>query len=771
MLDAFVSTTMARHWDQGLVAGTGTVGAVLHGTPARHVIDLTHEEFFFTVMDPRPAPDLAPVLPGVRRLLLDRAAAEAAALVDERAQACGMTDLIWTDPFVPAASLAVVPQLDGAPTDYRRAGRFDTGQVSVSWRVRDATIALTMLPLRDRDAIALRITSTAELTCMLSLHATEERGAPIDAFAGVGSSAHVSAQAGVDGDALTLSVRPTGRADPRVAHTRLHIHPATALRAPSHSGSAAEVNVAVTPGVAVYATLTVTMDQDQPGTIGPLDDAVWDAMVRAQRAAHGTLIGRSRLQLSGARTAGDVETLFAAARAGDPAALLALVEHAYTAGRHTIISATGTLPPNLQGLWQGSWTAPWSSDYTMNGNLQTAVAALACTGTPELLTSVFRLLERFGEHFRHNAQALYGADGHLLPARLSTHGHANHFGHDYPHQFWIGNGGWMLRLAYDYFTVTGDRAFVEHTAWPLAVQVLRFYTSALVADPNGGRHAVPCFSPENTPAGATTPMSADATSEIAMIRDAVRIGCRFAELLGQHTHAQEWTAFGRTLPPYRVAADGSLAEWLNPEFQEQPGHRHASHLYPLWYEPDPAFGPAERAAAAVTIAQKLAWRHAQPGPQQMAFGIVQLGLAAAHLGDADTALECVEWLARDHWAPNLVPTHDEGAIFNVDAAGGLPALVAEMLLQSRPGELSVLPALPAAWPAGRITGLRARGGVAVDELTWTARTAAITCRLVPGSQAARADASVSLVPPPHLRGSHPARTVELSADAITLMFP
>ena len=764
-LDTFVSTTMARRWDQGLVAGTGTVGAVLHGTPARHVIDLTHEEFFFTVMDPRPAPDLAPVLPEVRRLLLDNAAPEAAGLVDERARASGMTDLIWTDPFAPAASLTVVPHLDGPPADYRRTGRFDTGELSVSWRTADAAIALAVLPLRGRDTIALRITSTAELTCTLGLHATRERGAPIDAFAGVDSSAHVSARAGVDGDALTLSVRPSGRAGSRVAHTRLVVH------SPATPRPDAEADVVVVPGVALYATLTVVVDQDEPATVEPLDDAVWDAMVREQRAVHGTLTGRSRLELNGARPAGGVETLFAAARAGDPAALRGLVEHAYAAGRHTIISATGALPPNLQGLWQGSWTTPWSSDYTMNGNLQTAVAALACTGTPELLHSVFRLLDRFGEHFRRNAQALYGADGYLLPARMSTHGHANHFLHDYPHQFWIGNGGWMLRLAYEYFTVTGDRAFVEHTAWPLTVQVLRFYTSALAVDADGGRHAVPCFSPENTPAGATTPLSADATSEIAMIRDAVRIGSRFAELLGHHALAQEWTAFGRTLPPYRVAADGSLAEWLDPRFREQPGHRHASHLYPLWYEPDPAFGPAERAAAAVTIAQKLAWRRAQPGPQQMAFGIVQLGLAAAHLGDAGTALDCVEWLARDHWAPNLVPTHDEGAIFNVDAAGGLPALIAEMLLQSRPGELRVLPALPAAWPAGRITGLRARGGVAIDELTWTAQAAAVTCRLVPGSQAARADATVSIVPPPHLAGSHPARTVELSTDAITLTFP
>ena len=219
MLDTFVSTTMARRWDQGLVAGTGTVGAVLHGTPARHVIDLTHEEFFFTVMDRRPAPDLAPVLPEVRRLLLAHAATEAAALVDERARAGGMTDLIWTDPFVPAASVTVDAHLDGTPTDYRRTGRLDTGEVSVSWRVGDAAIELTLLPLRDHDAIVLRIASTAALTCALGLRVTEERGAPIDSFAGVDSSAYVSAQAGVDGDALTLAVQPIGRPDcPARAH-------------------------------------------------------------------------------------------------------------------------------------------------------------------------------------------------------------------------------------------------------------------------------------------------------------------------------------------------------------------------------------------------------------------------------------------------------------------------------------------------------------------------------------------------------------------------
>jgi hypothetical protein len=776
----FVSTTMARRWDEGLVAGTGTVGAVLHGTPDRHVIDVTHEEFFFATMDDRPAPALAAVLPTVQQLMLDGNAAAAAARVDQRAAECGFTDLIWTDPFAPAASVTVVPSVAGTSTNYLRTSRFDTGEVSAQWDVHGGcyptpSLRLSILPLRVHDTIVVRIESRVSLTVTLSLHPTEERTAPIDEFAGIDSSGRVSAVADCDGDALKLSVRPVGRSDAWIAHTRLEVHPRTAMHTPEHDDTSARVDVDVRPGEPVHAILTMRVNRDgasarlqSADVIGTLDSAGWDELVRQQRAVHGALTGRSGLELAGRAGTADVETLMESARAGDPPAVRALVELAYAAGRHTIISATGVLPPNLQGVWQGSWTAPWSSDYTMNGNLQTAVAALAPTGTPELLTSVFRLLDRFADHFRHNARAIFGVDGCLLPARVSTHGHANHFGHDYPHQFWLGNGGWMLRLAYDYFAFTGDRQFLADTAWPLAQEVMRFYTSALVTDEHGQRHAVPCFSPENTPTGATTPLAVDATSEIAMIRDAARVAGRFADLMGAQALGERWASFVHTLPRYRVAPDGSLAEWLDRRYPQQPGHRHASHLYPLWYEPDPAFGPTERAAAAATVAQKLAWRRAQDEPQQMAFGIVQLGLAAAHLGDAETSRHCLEWLVRDHFKPNMVSTHDEGAIFNVDASGGVPALIAAMLLQSTVGELRILPALPAAWPSGRVTGLRGRGGIIVDELVWSTRHASLSCRFAAGSEASRPNDTVHIVPPPCLGGD--PRTAQLGPQPTRLHF-
>ena len=243
--------------------------------------------------------------------------------------------------------------------------------------------------------------------------------------------------------------------------------------------------------------------------------------------------------------------------------------------------------------------------------------------------------------------------------------------------------------------------------------------------------------------------------DIAILRDAARCARLLGNARGDHSLDERWERVISTLPPFRVAEDGTLAEWIEPLWPENHAHRHTSQLYPLWYQTDPQFsGPTDtaaelRAAAASTIATKIAWRAelptAPPGRMEMAFGLVQLGVAAAALGDARSALVCAEWLAIDHWTPALTTTHDAGSIFNMDPSGGLPALVAAMLLSSDEDTLTVLPALPEEWAQqGKVTGLRARGGIVVEQLEWTDRGGRVRLRRLPEAMWLRPDGRVRI---------------------------
>jgi alpha-L-fucosidase 2 len=477
----------------------------------------------------------------------------------------------------------------------------------------------------------------------------------------------------------------------------------------------------------------------------PAPAADWGERLDSQERAHGSLVTTSLLDLDGASdtVATTTERLWREARSGNPEAVRRAIEIAYISGRSNIISSTGELPPTLQGVWQGTWRPAWSADYTMNGNVQNgALAGVGVTGTPELALSLLGLVLPHLDDYRENARRVYGADGMLLPSRMSTHGIANHVDRSFPHVFWTGAGPWVLRIAADTVALTGDRSVVDDRLWELVEGVLAFgETATVVVD--GIRHFSPSYSPENTPDGSATPLAIDAAIDVAAYRDAARAARLLGRARGDDSLDDRWQALASSVPDFAVAPDGTLAEWLDPAAQENAAHRHVSQLYPLWYETDEMFGAdappaaALRQAAQRTIDAKVAWRAADPAPppgrMEMAFGLAQIGLAAAALGDAETAVQCVEWLSLLHWRPSLTTTHDADSIFNLDASGALPAAVASMLSRSTVDSLHLLPALPARWPRGRITGLRARGGIVIDRLSWDEASATVELRRLPAA--------------------------------------
>jgi alpha-L-fucosidase 2 len=711
------SRSTAESWGEGVLVGTGVVGVVISGGPTRHALTIAHERFFVPANSRRPAPDLAPVLRGVRAALEGGDSAAAADQIESRLVSLGLdpSELVWTDPLAPLAELSW--QLEGAASHYRRDLPADDLGATVSWRRDGSPTSLRVDAVHGEGGVDLVLSSDAAITGRLSLGVVATSAANATTVATIDYSDSVCSAASLTPMQLVLRVAATQRAG---APGLSAVVTVTSPEPRPIEGSAWLVDVG--PSNPARFRIDVVVDG--------VDSAYVDPLPNGALAGSRLTIGQSTDE------ARPTEDLWKAARAGDQDATDLVLETAYAAGRRNVIASTGALPPTLQGVWQGTWAPAWSADYTMNGNLQLgAFAGALWTGNPELLRSLFRLVTPFAEHYRHNARAIFGAPGMLLPARLTTHGHANHFLRGHPHQFWIGHGPWLLRLAADYVQVTGDRSILDEWLWQFTTEIVEF-SLAVLADGDG--HLVPSYSPENTPHGHDNPLVVDATADIAALRDGLRVSAWLARLHGEPLCADAWERARDELPPFVVSAEGMLAEW-DTRWPEQLAHRHASQLHGLWYELDERFeSPALRSAALETIRAKIAWRAADPagppGRMEMAFGLSSLGIAAAHLGDSEAAYQCALWLARDHFTPALTTTHDAGAIFNVDAAGALPGIVAALLLDSRLGELALLPAVPSAWPSGSITGLTARGGWVIPVLEWSPENVRVELRARPGTE-------------------------------------
>ena len=192
-----------------------------------------------------------------------------------------------------------------------------------------------------------------------------------------------------------------------------------------------------------------------------------------------------------------------------------------------------------------------------------------------------------------------------------------------------------------------------------------------------------------------------------------------ATVLGDTANIEKWKDMLSAMPPYEINSDGALREWLWPGLEDNYSHRHASHLYAFFdmADSDLMTDSELREGSRIAVEKRMEVRRNEDGGI-MAFGLVQLAMAAAALGESEQAWEAVKWLSLNYWSPSLVTTHDPGHIFNLDLSGGFPALIIKMLAYSEPGKVFLLPAKPVEWKHGSVEGLLLRGGINLERLEW-----------------------------------------------------
>ncbi|NEB09636.1 hypothetical protein G3I32_12295 [Streptomyces coelicoflavus] len=686
----------AARWEDAFLSGNGHHGVLVHGDPHADRVIVTHHTLVRPDGDDahRRPPALAAELPALQGRLLAGDPTAAEDFTDGR-------PLQWVRPFHPAFQLRLNrPSPDGTgAAPYRRAVDFTTGETTATragWTSR-------VFVSRADDVIVQHVTAP-HLTLDLSLD-PRLPGAP--AGLGIGHGAVLTPE----GALLTLRARYPGSDLAYTGVTLVAVTGGTTRLTP--------------PGVLVEGAAEVllltrvhrhTGELDTVAESRALRDLLREARYAAPHAAsYHALLAR---HLTHHRTAYDRVTLDLAAdpaeRALPGSDLLtrphsaALLERLFAAGRYHLLSASGLLPPRLTGLWTGDWNTAWSGAFTTNANLNLQTASAAAAALPEVTEAHAALVHRQLPDWRDNARAIFGTRGAVAPSHTDGEsGHTYHFSREYPLHLWTAGADWLLKPLVDHDETYGTRD--PRTTLALS-EVAAFYEDFLTrTDDDGHLVVVPSYSPENRPANASW-----GTLNAAMDLSAARHALLTAA--DRHPdHADRLRALAGRLPAHRVNADGALAEWAWPGLTDTYDHRHLSHLYGVW--PLDEINPYDTPETAEAAHRALELRGAE---NDSAHGHLHHALVAARLRDGGRVAHALgRVLDGDYFHASLMSAHyPHRDVYNADAAHALPAVLIEMLVQSTPGRLVLLPALPASCRQGELRGVRTRFGASLD-LGWT----------------------------------------------------